>query len=133
PREMGAAVVLNDLLKSAKKFEQWQQFDRLIQTFVGRTDSMTFAQLDGVLAKGGIRSPADVKNLDTLKALQEEILAGKIGLQHIRSDYYVAKPFGPEKVELPRSFTFLGQKFVMYSWITAQVYFDEIICDREKR
>src|SRR5439155_18476147 len=26
PREMGGAVVLNDLLRRAKKFEQWQQF-----------------------------------------------------------------------------------------------------------
>jgi hypothetical protein len=132
PREMGAAVVLNDLLKQAKKFQQWQEFDRLIQTFVGRTDSMTFAQLDGVLTKGGIKSPADVKDLDTLKALQREILAGKIGLQHIRSDYYVSSPFGPDKVELPRSFTFLGQKFVMDSWVTAKVVADDVFWDERK-
>lgn len=132
PREMGAAVVLNDLLKGAKKFEQWQQFDRLIQTFVGHTDSMTFAQLDGVLTKGGIKSPGDVKNLDTLKTLQEEILAGKIGLQHIRSDYYVSTPFGPDKVELPRSFTLLGQKFVMDSWVTAKIVADDVFWDGRK-
>jgi hypothetical protein len=132
PREMGAAVVLNDLLKQAKKFQQWQEFDRLIQTFVGRTDSMTFAQLDGVLVKGGIRSPSDVKDLDTLKALQQQILAGKIGLQHIRSDYYVSSPFGPDKVALPRSFTFLGQKFVMDSWVTAKVVADDVMWGERK-
>jgi hypothetical protein len=132
PRELGAAVVLNDLLKRAKKFEQWQQFDRLIQTFVGRTDSMTFAQLDGILTKGGIKTPADVKGIETLKALQEEILAGKIGLQHIRSDYFESSPFGPDKVELPRSFTFLGQKFVLDSWVTAKVVADDVMWDGRK-
>jgi hypothetical protein len=132
PREMGGAVVLNDLLKRAKKFEQWSQFDRLIQTFVGRTDSMTFAQLDAVLTKGGIKSPADVKDLATLKALQDEILKGKIGLQHIRSDYVISSPFGLDKAELPRSFTFLGQKFVIDSWVTAKIVADDVFWDREK-
>ncbi len=132
PREMGGAVVLNDLLKRAKKFEQWQQFDRLIQTFVGRTDSMTFAQLDGVLTKGGIKSPADVKNLETLKALQDEIMKGTIGLQHIRSDFVLSSPFGPDKAELPRSFTFLGQKFVIDSWVTAKIVADDVFWDERK-
>jgi hypothetical protein len=60
PRELAAAVVLDDLLRRAGKFDQWRQFDRLLQTFVGRTVSMTFAQLGAVLDRGGIRSPADV-------------------------------------------------------------------------
>jgi hypothetical protein len=132
PRELGAAVVLHDLLKRAGKFGQWQQFDRLIQTFVGRTDSMTFAQLDGVLAKGGIKSPTDVKDLDTLKALQDEILKGKIGLQHVRSDFVLSSPFGPDKAELPRSFTMLGQKFVVDSWVTAKVVADDVFWDGRK-
>jgi hypothetical protein len=132
PRELGAAVVLNDLLKRAKKFEQWQQFDRLIQTFVGRTDSMTFAQLDGILAKGKIDSPEDVKDLGTLKKLQDDILAGKIGLQHIRSDFVLSSPFGMDKAELPRSFTFLGQKFVLDSWVTAKIVADDVFWDERK-
>src|SRR5215472_9148579 len=37
-RELGAALVLHDLLNRAGKFEGWQQFDRVIQTFVGETD-----------------------------------------------------------------------------------------------
>ena len=132
PRELGAAAVLHELLKKSGKFEQWQQFDRMIQTFVGRTDSMTFAQLGGVLAKGGINSLADVKDVGTLKALQADILSGKIGLQHIRSHYVVSSPFGPDKAELPRSFTLLGQKFVVDSWVTAKVVADEIFWDDRK-
>jgi hypothetical protein len=131
PRELGAAVILHDLLIKAGKFEQWQQFDQMIQTFVGKTDSMTFAQLGAVLAKGNIKSPADVKDLGVLEALQKEIVSGKIGLQHIRSDGYVS-PFGAEKAQLPRSFTLLGQKFVVDSWVTAKVVFDDVIWDNKK-
>lgn len=131
PRELGAAVTLHNLLQQSGKFEQWQQFDRLIQTFVGKTDSMTFAQLSNLLEQANIKSPADIKDLSTLEKLQADILASKIGLQNIRSDYY-ASPLGSEKIQLPRSFTLLGQKFVLDSWVTSKVVFDEIFWDSKK-
>jgi hypothetical protein len=131
PRELGAAVVLSDLLRRAKKFDQWQEFDRIIQTFVGKTDSMTFAQLDAVLAKGGIKSPADVTDMKVLEKLQADIVAGKVGVQEIRGDVYYT-PFGPEKAKLPASFTVLGQKFVIDSWVTAKVVYDDVLWDGAK-
>jgi hypothetical protein len=131
PREMAGALVLHDLLARSNGFKTWEQFDRVIQTFVGRTDSMTFAQLGGVLAEAKIKSPADVKDLDTLSAIQEKVLDGTIGLQHIRGDVYIS-PFGTEKVRLPRSFTVLGQKFVLDSWALSKVVYDDIIWDDEK-
>src|SRR5439155_18376241 len=79
----------------------------------GWTDSMDFAQLGGLLAGAGagIRSLADVPNLATLQRLQSEIVTGDLGVQNIRSDYFVS-PFGPEQAQLPRSFLVFGQKFV---------------------
>jgi hypothetical protein len=130
-RELGAAIILNNLIQQSGKFEQWQQFDKLIQTFVGRTDSMTFAQLGNLLEQVKIKSPADIKDLGMLKQLQADILASKLGFQNIRSDYYES-PFEPEKIQLPRSFTVLGQKFVLDSWVTSKVVFDEIFWDGEK-
>jgi Protein of unknown function (DUF3160) len=129
PRELGSAVILNDLLLRSNQFERWQQFDRLIQTYVGRTDSATFAHLGALLAMAGIKSPADLKTMEQLEALQGEILAGKVGLQDIRGDVYTS-PFGG-KVELPRSFTLLGQKFVVDSWVTAKVVFDDVPAEFE--
>ncbi|HAX78677.1 MAG TPA: hypothetical protein DCY88_23300 [Cyanobacteria bacterium UBA11372] len=131
PRELGAAVIFYDLLKQSGKFEQWQQFDELLQTFVGRTDSMTFAQLGDILEKANIKSPADVKDLGTLEQLQADILASKIGVQDIRSHYYES-PLGSEKIKLPRSLTILGQKFVIDSWVTSKVVYDDIEWDTEK-
>jgi RNA polymerase sigma factor (sigma-70 family) len=132
PRELGGAIVLDDLLRRGGKFQQWNEFDQMIQTFVGKTDSATFAHLEGVLAKANLKSAADVKDLDTLKAVQDQILAGKIGMQHIRGDVYYCYPFGAEKAELPRSFTLLGQKFVMDSWVTSKIVYDDIVWDNNK-
>jgi hypothetical protein len=131
PRELGSAVILHDLLRRSGKSKQWQQFDVVLQTFVGRTDSMTFAQLGKLLAEAGIDSPADINDPAVLAALQEEILAGKYGMQHIRSQHYFASG-NPVPVELPRSFTLLGQRFTLDSWVTAKVVYDEVIWDGKK-
>ena len=130
PRELGAALVLHDLLRRGGQAEPWRQFDRVLRAFVGPTDSMTFAQLGNVLATAGVESPADVKDLDALAGLQAEILAGKAGLQHIRGDAYVS-PFGPDKIQLPRSFTVLGQRFVPDSWALSKVVYDDVIWDED--
>jgi hypothetical protein len=125
-RELGGALVLHDLLRRAGKFPQWERFDRIIQTFVGKTDSMTFAQLEAVLADSRVRSPADVKDLGTLTELQRQILASKAGFQQITGDVYASGE------PLPRSFTVLGQKFVMDSWVTSKIVYDEITWNGHK-
>src|SRR5262249_44054871 len=110
PREMAGALVLHDLLRRSGGFATWEQFDRVLQTFVGRTASMTSRQLGDVLAEAKVKSPADVKDQGALAAIQEKLLRGTIGLQHIRGDVYVS-PLSSEQIHLPRSFTVLGQKF----------------------
>ncbi len=122
-RELGAAVVLHDLLQRSKQFQAWQNFDATIQTFVGKTDSMTFAQLGEVLKESKIQGPAQIKADDNLADLQKAILAGNAGLQDIRGDIFDAGE------PLPRSFTFLGQKFVVDSWAMNKLVFEDIVWD----
>lgn len=131
-RQLGGAIVLHHLLMRSGRFDQWGDLDRLLQTFVGRTDSMTFAQLGGVLAAGGIASPAAVTDLDVLTRLQDQIAKGTLGFQGIRSDYFESSPLGGDQVVLPRSFTVMGQKFVVDSWATAKVVADDILWDGAK-
>ncbi len=126
PRELGGAIVLWHLLQRSGEFNTWLNFDRVIQSFVGWTDSMDFAQLGGVLAGAGIRTLADVPDLATLATLQTNILRGDLGVQNIRSDYFVS-PLGPEQIQLPRSFLVFGQKFVPDSWAFSQTVFDSIL------
>jgi hypothetical protein len=126
PREIGAAIVLWDLLHRAGEFESWLRFDQIIQAFVGWTDSLNFAQLGSLLAGAGIRSVHDVPALARLQDLQQEIIAGNLGVQHIRSDFF-ASPLGAQQIQLPRAFLFMGQKFVPDSWAFAKVVYDDVL------
>ncbi|HEV3261141.1 MAG TPA: DUF3160 domain-containing protein, partial [Gemmataceae bacterium] len=88
--------------------------------------------LDDLLARAHLASPADVKDLATLGRLQVDIAAGKIGRQKIASDIVRSPLDSPRKVQLPHSFTVLGQKFVPDSWVLSKVVFDDILWDGKK-
>ena len=125
-RQLGTALVLGRLLDLAGQFETWERFDRVVQAFVGWSDSMTFAQLMDLTASAGIRTLADVATPETLANLQTQIERGSLGVQNIRGDAF-ASPLGPERIRLPRSFTVFGQKFVPDSWALSKVVWDEIL------
>jgi len=130
PRELGTAVVLQWLLNRSGLFENWRQFERIITTFVGWTDSATFAQLGDLLAAAKVNALTDLPDRASLLRLQEQIAQGQVGVQNIRSDYFIS-PLGPEQIRLPQSFTVFGQKFVPDSWALAQSVFDSIIWDED--
>jgi len=125
-RQLGTAIVLGRLLALANQFPNWENFERTIQTFVGISDSMTFAQLADLTEAAGIRTLRDVPSAETLAALQTEIEAGTLGVQNIHGDVFVS-PLGPGQVRLPRSFTVCGQKFVLDSWVFSKLVFDSIL------
>lgn len=126
-RELGGAIVLYTALKQAQKFEQWHQLDDVIQTFVGKTDSMTFAQLGELLEAAEIHSLDDVQTWDNLTQLQNLICLSEAGTQAITGHPYAVAP-NTIKKQLPRSFTVMGQKFVLDSWVTSQV-----VCALQRR
>ena len=127
PRETGLAIVLWHLLNQSGGFATWADMERIIQTFVGWTDSMTFGQLGGLLAGAGVRTLADVPDLATLERLQADIVAGNLGAQNIRSDWFEQPITGPERYALPQTFTVFGQKFVPDSWAFSQTVFSSIL------
>ncbi len=127
PRELGVAVVFWHLLNQSAQFQTWADMDKIISAFVGWTDSMNFAQLNGLLAGAGIRTLADVPDLATLSQLQTNIVNGALGLQNIRSDWFGSPLGGAVRYALPRTFTVLGQKFVPDSWAFSQTVYDSIL------
>jgi hypothetical protein len=104
--------------------------DDLIRLFVGRTDEMTFAQLQPLLTAAGITSLDAVTSVDQLAKLQQDIVQGNLGVQLIPGDAYET-PFSPEQVQLPNSFAFTGQRFVPDGWALGQVTFDRIKWNEE--
>jgi hypothetical protein len=130
-RQLGTAIVLNYLLNQAGQNTNWSAIEQITRAFVGITDSMTFAQLNDLLASANINSPADVPDLLTLTNLQTRLLTGELGLPSIKGDAFYS-PQSRDQVKLPRSFTLCGQKFVLDSWAFSEMVYDSILWDTGK-
>jgi len=118
------------LMSVSGQLGNWQQFDNVVQNFVGVPDSLNFAQLGDLLAAAGITTPANLPNTAALQALQSQFMSGQIGVQNIRSGYFFS-PLNREQIKLPRSFTVMGQRFVLDGWAHSKVVFDDIIWDED--
>lgn len=129
-RQLGTAVVLTRLLQLADQFQTWQDFDKIIQSFVGITDSMTFLQLLDLMTAAGIQTLSDLADAADLRNFQARIEQGEIGVQHIRGDAFIS-PLGAQ-LRLPRSFTVFGQKFVIDAWAQSKVVYDDILWNTNK-
>lgn len=127
-RELSGAVALELLLRNSGGFSNWFQFNRTLEMFVGTPDSLNFAQLHDLLVTANVYSPADLSTPAALTNLQNQLMSGQLGMQQITSGYYYS-PFSAAQVKLPRSFAFMGQRFVMDSWAFSKSTFDSIIWD----
>jgi hypothetical protein len=130
-RELAGAIVMHDLLQRANMQERWHQLDRTLLHLIGKSDSLNFSQLGVVLADGGNLAPAQFTPA-ALAALRERIQASKIGEQHIRGEWFLVDPSDPRKFVLPRTFAFMGQRFILDSFVLSKIVYDDIIWDKEK-
>jgi len=125
-RELSGAMALSFLAQDSGAITNWQLLNRTLEMFIGTPDSLNLAQLNDLLAAAGVHSPSDVASLSSLSNLQCQLMAGNLGMQEVTSGYYWS-PFGPGQVKLPRSFAFLGQRFVPDSWALGKCTFDDIL------
>jgi hypothetical protein len=129
-RELSGAVALELLLRNSGAFSNWFQLNRILEMYVGTPDSLNFAQLNGLLLAAGINSPLDLPNEAALTNLQNQLMSGELGMQQIVNGYYFS-PFSAEQCKLPRSFTVMGQRFVVDSWAFQKCVVDQIIWDED--
>ncbi len=129
-RELSGAVALHLLMANSGQFANWKQIDDVIQMFVGVPDSMNFAQIGDLMTAAGITWAYSLPDTAALQNLQNQIMAGQLGVQNIRGGYFIS-PFSQAQSKLPRSFTFLGQRFTLDGWAQGKIVFDDIIWDED--
>ncbi|MBI1946229.1 MAG: DUF3160 domain-containing protein [Deltaproteobacteria bacterium] len=132
PAELAAAVVLHDLLTTSKQLDAWRQIDRVLQTFVGRSDSMGPPDISALLTLGRFSSARAVATDADLEVLRRLVLDTRMGAQQVNAQIALSDPERAERVELPRAFCLLGQRFTIDSWVTGQVVYDRILVDGRK-
>lgn len=123
-RELGTAVVLDELHTRSTNPTPWNTIDTLLRIFVGRVDSMTFLELSALRTAAGLTFAA-ANRPGELERFQIALQDGDYGVANYATAAYPT-PFGPGQTQLPRLFSLTGKRFIPDGWATAQVTFDRI-------
>ncbi len=82
--------------------------------------------------RGRCKSPENLLDEDIQNRVLSIMEEKGYGEQRICSHYLESDPMDPEVAEIPKSFTFMGQRFTVDSHVFSNVVFDRIIVDSVK-
>lgn len=106
PRQLGAAVVLWDLLRRSGQEPRLRDLDRLLRVFVGLSDSAGFTELGALLERAGLL-PLTQLDDGGLQRLWEVVTRSQ-----------PAPRYGSARAP---EFRFLGQRFLIDAWVAEEV------------
>jgi hypothetical protein len=125
--QLVAAAILRDTIDRAGQRPNWQQFDALFTTFIGRSDNTTLPDLDRFLADAQLRTPGDIAGHAEPARLLELLTTRDYGQQRITGQLLYADASGAEPLPRPVSFMLLGQRFAVDSYMMSNLVFDRLI------
>jgi len=132
-RELRNAVLLVELLQATESTKRLKAMDDIINFMVGRSDNLTVFALADLMKESKATTLAAAGDAKTLTALQDAIKSGKHAQQMIRSQVIASDPNSTFKTPPPSSFQMFGQRFIIDSFVLAQVVFDSILFKGRKQ
>lgn len=103
-----------------------KRMDNIITLFVGEQDNITYEHLISLLDENNILFASDLTDTLILKDIQSSLLDKPFAFQRINSQIIMSDPSSPDSIVPACAFMPLGQRFIIDSYVTAQVVFDRI-------
>lgn len=134
PRQLAVSVLLDGAVRASGALADWHRANDLITMLVGPVDYIDFTGVHRLVVDHDL---ADADAAATVAgpardALIADLLAGRYGEQLINSHWLSTDPYSAEPTPLPPSFAFLGQRFIVDSYVMANVVYDTIVHDGVK-
>jgi Protein of unknown function (DUF3160)/Secretion system C-terminal sorting domain len=111
---------------SSTAYNDIQEFDNIIKLFVGESDNVSLFNLNDLLQIAGITDPVQLTDTIKLKAFQDSLVTKPFAFQKINSQILMGSETDPDSIIPASAFMLLGQRFIIDSYITAQVVYDRI-------
>lgn len=126
PREFLFTHVLHRLLVDGGAMADWNRLDRAIAAFVGESDNLTHTGYQQFLDDHPDLLSSSMGDADQLAAWMASLETGQYGNQKILSQIIAGDPMEEEPGFLPPVYCFLGQRFVLDSYVFNWVVYDRI-------
>jgi hypothetical protein len=125
------SALIHKAAKNSSAYNDIQDFDKIIQLFVGESDNVSLFNLNDLLQFAGITDPEQLTDTLKLKAFQDSLITKSYAFQRINSQVIMADESKPDSIVPASAFMLLGQRFIIDSYITAQVVYDRIKYNNE--
>jgi len=120
------AALADKASKNTTAYASLQDFDNIIKLFVGETDNVSLFNLDDLLQTSGITDPAQLTDTLKIKAFQDSLITRPFAYQKINSQILAGDETQPDSIIPASAFMLMGQRFIIDSYVTAQVVYDRI-------
>ncbi len=131
-RQIIDAYLLAELLQEADQRGALEEIDALLELLVGESDNVRSAHLDELAGDIGMNDPAELLDMAAVDRFHAELAKKSFAGQRINSQILYSNPFNPEQLAPPSAFLLLGQRFIIDSYVFANVVYDKIIHKGEK-
>ncbi|MGA1841012.1 MAG: DUF3160 domain-containing protein [bacterium] len=132
PRQLLGSYLIWRSVEEAGVRHAWDDMDKMFELMVGEPDAMNLRTFTMLMGDAGVQGLEDLLNPQMQGKILETIEEKGYGEQRICSHYLACDPFKPEVTQMPKSFTFMGQRFTVDSHVFSNVVFDRIVVNGVK-
>ncbi len=125
-RQIIASVLIAQATNDSSVQPLMDRMETILRTFVGDQDNITPALMASYVAESGIRSPETLTDSVKWVAFQKGLLERSFAAQRINSQILWSHTLSPGKMLPAASFLLLGQRFIVDSYVTSKVVFNQI-------
>lgn len=129
-REIIDAFLMRELLARGGG-DELEGIDAFLRQLVGQPDNVTLPELDRLAAAVELDTVAQLLDPAMMTAVEDELATGDYRAQAILSQILMADPGDPEPILPPYAFLVMGQRFILDSYIAANVVYDRIVYEGE--
>ncbi|MCK9424400.1 MAG: DUF3160 domain-containing protein [Ignavibacteriaceae bacterium] len=123
-RQIIDALLLSEMLNLSGSQTMFDEIDDVIKFFVGESDNVTFTNLTYLKNAVQINDPSDLLDTNRVKDFQNELKKNDFAYQRILSQVLVSTEV--DSIVPASAFLFLGQRFIIDSYVFSQVTYDRI-------
>jgi hypothetical protein len=120
------AALIVELLELANVQSIYEEVEDILTFFVGEQDNVTPANLQSLEQELNLSDAGRLLDSLTVVEFQDSLKTKAFAFQRIMSQLLEHDPFSPESIRPASAFLLFGQRYVIDSYVTGSVVFDQI-------
>ncbi len=124
-RQIIDAFLLEELARTTDALAHFENIDKAITPLVGEQDNVKIDNIGELIGEMGYENVSAFLEMENVDKFQEHLAAKPYAEQKILSQILIADPFDTESIQPASAFIFMGQRFIVDSYVLANVVYDK--------